>query len=121
MAPIKVDLNHAAIEPVIGRNPGHDACIDEIRAAGEKLNDWQQFLDRIAPVQNSKKNKSNKDSLDLQKPKNNLKDNEMFGYTGTFKSIMKDDKPIEDGIKTVTKSKLELEKKLDEQNYAWVD
>ncbi|XP_055598397.1 putative ammonium transporter 2 [Uranotaenia lowii] len=31
------------------RNPGHDQCVDEIRAASQKLAEWRMFMDKMSP------------------------------------------------------------------------
>lgn len=48
LAPIKVDLKEiAGIQP-IGINPGHERSIDQLRAAEDKLQQWQSFLDQVS-------------------------------------------------------------------------
>ncbi|KAI8045882.1 putative ammonium transporter 2 [Drosophila gunungcola] len=48
LAPIKVDLkNVAGIQP-IGINPGHERSLDQLRAAEDKLQQWQSYLDQVS-------------------------------------------------------------------------
>ncbi|XP_053956833.1 putative ammonium transporter 2 isoform X1 [Anastrepha ludens] len=49
LAPIKVNLNEiAGIQP-IGLNPGHEKSIEQLRAAENKLLQWQQYLEQMGP------------------------------------------------------------------------
>lgn len=43
MAPIHAELNELFDVPKIGINPGHEACVEEIKAAQKELkfNDWE--------------------------------------------------------------------------------
>ncbi|XP_001359892.2 putative ammonium transporter 2 [Drosophila persimilis] len=48
LAPIQVDLkNIAGVQP-IGINPGHERSIDQLRAAEDKLYQWQSYLEQVS-------------------------------------------------------------------------
>lgn len=48
LAPIKIDLNEiVGIQP-IGINPGHERSIEQLRAAEDKLQQWQSYLDQVS-------------------------------------------------------------------------
>jgi ammonium transporter, Amt family len=70
LAPLHVDLQEIAGCHPVGRNPGHDNCIEEIRAAGQKLYEWQSFIQSLSPKKPSKKPKKSggerKDSMAMQ-------------------------------------------------------
>uniref|UniRef100_A0A182PF20 C2H2-type domain-containing protein n=1 Tax=Anopheles epiroticus TaxID=199890 RepID=A0A182PF20_9DIPT len=48
LAPIQLDLDDVIDAPPIGRNPGHERCVDEIEAASQKLQQWRQAMDKFA-------------------------------------------------------------------------
>uniref|UniRef100_A0A499FU05 Ammonium transporter n=1 Tax=Anopheles arabiensis TaxID=7173 RepID=A0A499FU05_ANOAR len=48
LAPIQLDLDDVIDAPPIGRNPGHERCVDEIEAASQKLHQWRQAMDKFA-------------------------------------------------------------------------
>uniref|UniRef100_A0A182N6G1 C2H2-type domain-containing protein n=1 Tax=Anopheles dirus TaxID=7168 RepID=A0A182N6G1_9DIPT len=48
LAPIQLDLDDVIDAPPIGRNPGHERCVDEIEAASQKLHQWRQAMDKFS-------------------------------------------------------------------------
>ncbi|XP_035900791.1 putative ammonium transporter 2 [Anopheles stephensi] len=48
LAPIQLDLDDVIDAPPIGRNPGHERCVDEIQAASQKLHQWREAMDKFA-------------------------------------------------------------------------
>uniref|UniRef100_A0A1I8JUR3 Ammonium transporter AmtB-like domain-containing protein n=1 Tax=Anopheles funestus TaxID=62324 RepID=A0A1I8JUR3_ANOFN len=48
LAPIQLDLDDVIDAPPIGRNPGHERCVDEIQAASQKLQQWRDAMDKFA-------------------------------------------------------------------------
>lgn len=49
LAPIKVDLNEVAGIQPIGLNPGHEKSLAQLKAADDKLQQWQTFLHQMGP------------------------------------------------------------------------
>lgn len=48
LAPIKIDLQEIiGIQP-IGINPGHERSIEQLRAADDKLQQWQSYLEQVS-------------------------------------------------------------------------
>lgn len=48
LAPIKVDLSEIIGVQPIGINPGHEHSIQKLRAAEDKLQQWQSYLDQVS-------------------------------------------------------------------------
>ncbi|XP_035796478.1 putative ammonium transporter 2 [Anopheles albimanus] len=48
LAPIQLDLGDVIDAPPIGRNPGHERCVDEIEAASHKLHQWRTAMDHFS-------------------------------------------------------------------------
>lgn len=49
LAPIKIDLNEVAGVQPIGLNPGHEKSLAQLRAAEDKLQQWQTYLNQMGP------------------------------------------------------------------------
>ncbi|XP_017847227.1 putative ammonium transporter 2 [Drosophila busckii] len=47
LAPLKIDLNEIAGVQPIGINPGHERRIEQLRAAENKLEQWQSYLAQV--------------------------------------------------------------------------
>ncbi|CRL04219.1 CLUMA_CG017324, isoform A [Clunio marinus] len=63
LAPIKVDLKEMMNVPKIGRNPGHDSCIQEIRDAHyQNNNDWSSY-DKNSSKASIRRNQKRKTSF----------------------------------------------------------
>lgn len=77
LAPIKVDLNEIVGVQPIGLNPGHERSIEQLRAAEDKLQQWQSYLDQVAKASHKKLDTPKKTLDELQQHSNlqfNLKD-----------------------------------------------
>ncbi|XP_058820467.1 putative ammonium transporter 2 isoform X2 [Topomyia yanbarensis] len=126
LAPLKVDLDDVINAPAIGRNPGHDQCVNEIRAASQKLYEWRAFMDKMSPQKILKENStshnvaSNKDSFKLRKlqRKNNPSYADNYGYDGKFtNNVAGGNKPF---VITGT-SENSTHQERNDQNFAWID
>ena len=49
LAPIKINLNEVAGIQPIGLNPGHEKSLEQLRAADDKLQQWQTYLNQMGP------------------------------------------------------------------------
>ncbi|XP_055550404.1 putative ammonium transporter 2 isoform X4 [Wyeomyia smithii] len=131
LAPLKVDLDDVVNAPSIGRNPGHDQCLDEIRAASQKLYEWRSFMDKMSPQKKTKAETSvdknefaNKDSFKLRNIKRNNRsnlttyaDNQGFDGSSGDDGAKLGNKPF--AISGNVLGKIQSER--NEQNFAWID
>lgn len=131
LAPLKVDLKGiAGIQP-IGINPGHEKNIEELRAAEEKLNQWQSYLDHVTPQKTSRiKRSESADNIQLStikktnvrnifmkrfksmKIKNNQRTDSFIAGSGFYQR--------KNDIPTVSNHTNDTQLK-GETNFAWID
>ncbi|XP_058455520.1 putative ammonium transporter 2 isoform X1 [Malaya genurostris] len=128
LAPLKIDLEDVIDAPSVGRNPGHDQCVDEIRAASKKLYEWRSFMDRMSPQKKSNEHKTSenvstrKDSFKLRSLNRTNKTDGMlyadnFGFDGKFTNKVTSNKPF---VITGTTEGSAQQDRVD-QNFAWID
>lgn len=87
LAPIKVDLNEIVGVQPIGLNPGHERSIEQLRAAEDKLQQWQSYLDQVAKASHKKLDTPKKTLDELQQDSNlqfNLKDDKQQPMDNVF-------------------------------------
>lgn len=63
LAPLKVDLNEVAGVQPIGLNPGHEKSLAQLRAADDKLQQWQSYLEQMGPSVPKPHNHNNDDFI----------------------------------------------------------
>ncbi|EAT40941.1 AAEL007373-PA, partial [Aedes aegypti] len=133
LAPLKIDLDDAINAPPIGRNPGHEQCIDEVRAASQKLYEWRSFMDKMSPqkkandqpkvVDNPGLGKNSFKLRNINRKNRNGTDN--HGYEGKYSHATSG---AENGLRvggnqlfTMTKSGENNQSERNDQNFAWID
>ncbi|XP_013108282.1 putative ammonium transporter 2 [Stomoxys calcitrans] len=88
LAPLKVDLNEVAGVQPIGLNPGHEKSLAQLRAAEDKLQQWQTYLHQKGPA--GKNTSKNDDNFDMSSGyKSPLKARESLGnvFSRKFKTV----------------------------------
>ncbi|CAO1387079.1 unnamed protein product [Diamesa serratosioi] len=136
LAPVKVDLKEMMGVPKIGRNPGHDNCIEEIRAVNNIYNDWtaldktpkKSIRNRTAKSQSQKRKTSfsiRKSSRALQNDNNTFEEERVQTVKSGFKrrSIIiptHKDSVLNKGNVIPTLSS-RMDNQSNDPNYAWID
>lgn len=133
LAPLKIDLDDAINAPPIGRNPGHEQCIDEVRAASQKLYEWRSFMDKMSPQKKANDQPKVTDNPGLSKGsfklrninRKNKNGTDNHGYEGKYSHGTSG---TENGLRaggnhlfTVTKSGENSHGERNDQNFAWID
>ncbi|XP_039449730.2 putative ammonium transporter 2 [Culex pipiens pallens] len=124
LAPLKVDLDDVQKAPPIGRNPGHEQCIDEIRAASQKLYEWRSFMEKVSPqkklatdVAATENIAGNRDSFKLGNKKRNKNNTQALGLSGRYKNtIGGPTQPY-----TIAGPIDENQAQKNDPNFAWID
>lgn len=132
LAPLKVDLDDAINAPPIGRNPGHELCIDEVRAASKKLYEWRSYMDKMSPQKKTKEHNMN-DDVDMNKSsfklrninRKNKNDANDTGYNGKYtnNAVETDNAVRVDGnhLFVITRPGESNQTDRNDQNFAWID
>ncbi|XP_062545159.1 putative ammonium transporter 2 [Armigeres subalbatus] len=133
LAPLKIDLDDVINAPTIGRNPGHDQCVDEVRAAGQKLYEWRLFMDKMSPQKKLGDQSTAIDNPDIGKNsfklrninRKNKNGTDNHGYEGKYSHASNG---AENGVRTggnqlfmVTKPGDNNQGERNDQNFAWID
>ncbi|XP_017035778.1 putative ammonium transporter 2 [Drosophila kikkawai] len=116
LAPIKVDLKEiAGIQP-IGINPGHERSIEQLRAAEDKLQQWQSYLDQVnAPKSNHLKSDAGRDIIFKPRTAGNVFSRRLparDNFSGGLYRPNNSDLPVIGGPSS---------KQEKDPNFAWVD
>lgn len=96
-------------EPQIGAdNPAYESTLDEIRLAGQKLDQWRAYVEKMAPQKKSTKNESRKNSIPLKDHKATPQNIEN-GTNGTYTANPPTLETQNGGSKSA------------DQNFAWIE
>ncbi|XP_055639594.1 putative ammonium transporter 2 isoform X2 [Toxorhynchites rutilus septentrionalis] len=126
LAPIKVDLDDVITADPIGRNPGHDQCVDEIRAAGKKLYEWRNFMDTMSLQKHSKGIDAKKDSFQMKNVEQKTVETSNnysavnFGFEGKSKEIVAGGSGA-GGLFSISNDSTVIPPGKSDQNFAWID
>ncbi|XP_068157815.1 putative ammonium transporter 2 [Drosophila tropicalis] len=127
LAPIKVDLNELSGVQPIGMNPGHERSIDQLRAAEDKLQQWQSYLDQVIGRKDSK-SKHQKEPMEGDIKLNMQSPSKLLGTGNVFsrrlRSVPLKDQTFSQGLYRVNNSELPVignPKSDKDANFAWVD
>ncbi|XP_055598087.1 putative ammonium transporter 2 isoform X1 [Uranotaenia lowii] len=124
LAPLKVDLDDAKTAPPIGRNPGHDQCVDEIRAASQKLYEWRSFMDKMSPQKKVEEQQPEAGqaeigkggSFKLRNIKKKSKNDTQFGNDGKYTNTAGNNQMF-----VISGANHNNLPERNDQNFAWID